>query len=73
MSNEFPNIVDVITPAVVGKVSSWDEVKKEEVNEDATNPLYIIGNDELDPDAEFEEVARVAIGKDGKPMDVTLE
>lgn len=76
MSTDFPNVVEVITPAIVGKISTWDEVKEEDtmsVKEADGWILGFTGNDELDPEAEFEEVANVAVDKDGNRVDIKLE
>lgn len=76
MSTGFPNVVEVITPAIVGKISTWDEVNEEDAVSAKEADEWILGftgNDELDPEAEFEEVASVAVDKDGNRVDIELE
>lgn len=76
MSTDFPNVVEVITPAVVGKISTWDDVNEEDAMSVKEADEWIIGftgNDELDPEAEFEEFATVAVDRYGNRVDIELE
>lgn len=72
-SEAKPAVVEVGSLSMVGTVASWEDIEKENSEPEILSPKYYIGNDELDPEAEFEEVASVAIGADGKPIQFTAE
>lgn len=72
-SEAKPAVVEIGSIAMVGTIASWEDVEKEAAETEVASPKYFIGSDELDPEADFEEVATVAIGHDGKPIQFTAE
>lgn len=72
-SEAKPDVIEVGSLSMVGTIASWEDVEKESAEAEVTAPKEFTGNDTLDPEAEFEEVATVAIGRDGKPVQFTAE